>query len=410
MKLKKLCTGVILTVMTVGLTSCQYIEAAFKTPPETEATHLTIHEKMPQSQPESVTETESTKQPSGNTAIEVDMPDVDCRAKELLEEMTLEEKVGQMFIARCPETDGAALAQQYHLGGYVLFGRDFENKTKDQIIADIQGYQSVSAVPMFIAVDEEGGTVNRVSTNPNLRSVPFWASQDLYAEGGFELIASDTEEKCNLLESLGINLNLAPVCDISTNPLDYIYPRTFGQDADMTSQYVETVVSMMNAKKMGSTLKHFPGYGSNSDTHTGISIDPRSYDQLSANDFLPFQAGINAGATSVLVSHNVIQSIEDNVPASLSPKVHEVLREALNFQGIIMTDDLSMDAISEYSGSSDPAVLAVAAGNDLICTTDFTTQIPAVIEAVENGNLTESQIDAAVLRILDAKLALDIIE
>lgn len=132
--------------------------------------------------------------------------------------------------------------------------------------------------------------------------------------------------------------------------------------------------------------------------------------QLAANDFLPFQAGINAGATSVLVSHNVVQSIEDNVPASLSPKVHEVLRETLNFQGIIMTDDLSMDAISEYSGSSDPAVLAVAAGNDLICTTDFTTQIPAVIEAVENGNLTESQIDAAVLRILDAKLALDIIE
>lgn len=140
MKLKKLCTGVILTVMTVGLTSCQYIEAAFKTPPETEATHLTIHEKMPQSQPESVTETESTKQPSGNTAIEVDMPDVDCRAKELLEEMTLEEKVGQMFIARCPETDGAALAQQYHLGGYVLFGRDFENKTKDQMIADYKAY------------------------------------------------------------------------------------------------------------------------------------------------------------------------------------------------------------------------------------------------------------------------------
>lgn len=410
MKLKKLCTGIILTVMTVGLTSCQYIEAAFKTPPETEAAHLTINEKTPQSQPESVMETEVTDSQSENTAAEVVMPDVDCRAKELLEKMTLEEKVGQMFIARCPETDGAALAQQYHLGGYVLFERDFKNKTKDQIIADIQGYQSVSAVPMFIAVDEEGGTVNRVSTNPNLRLVPFWSPRDLYAEGGFELIASDTEEKCNLLGSLGINLNLAPVCDISTNPLDYIYPRTFGQDADLTSQYIETVVSMMNTKKMGSALKHFPGYGSNSDTHTGISIDTRSYDQLASSDFLPFQAGIKAGATSVLVSHNIIQSIEDNVPASLSPKVHDVLRETLNFQGVIMTDDLSMAAVSEYSGSNNPAVLAVAAGNDMICTTDFTTQIPAVIEAVENGSLTESQIDAAVLRILDAKLTLDIIE
>ena len=119
------------------------------------------------------------------------------KAQEILNAMTLEEKVGQMFIARCPEINSVQKVKEYNLGGYILFSRDFSGKTRDEIIQNIQSYQSAAKIPMFIGVDEEGSSVNRVSTNPNLRSVPFWSPQELYAEGGFDLIQSDTQENVN---------------------------------------------------------------------------------------------------------------------------------------------------------------------------------------------------------------------
>ena len=332
------------------------------------------------------------------------------QANALLATMSLEEKVGQMFIARCPEADGASQAAAYHLGGYVLFGRDFENKTQEQVIADIQGYQSSSSIPMFIAVDEEGGTVIRVSQNSLLRPYPFWSPQELYAEGGLELIRTDAEDKSILLKSLGINLNLAPVCDVSTNASDFIYQRSFGQPAAQTAEYVAAVVSTMNEQNMGSTLKHFPGYGSNGDTHTGIAIDSRSYETFTASDFLPFQAGIRENATSVLVSHTIVECMDSEKPASLSPAVHDILRNDLGYNGIIMTDDLSMEAILQYTDGQSAAVQAVLAGNDMLCCTDFTTQVPAVIEAANTGVISQERIDQAVLRILASKIELGIIQ
>ena len=125
------------------------------------------------------------------------------QAEEILNEMTIEEKVGQMFIVRCPKTDAVQKASEYHLGGYILFGRDFSEKTKDEVVETIKSYQEAVEIPLLIGVDEEGGTVNRISTNPRMRAVPFWSPQELYAEGGFELIQSDTQEKCELLRSLG---------------------------------------------------------------------------------------------------------------------------------------------------------------------------------------------------------------
>ena len=161
---------------------------------------------------------------------------------EMIKSMSIEEKVGQMFIVRCPEKNAVEKALKYHLGGYILFAQDFKEKTKQMVIENIQSYQDVSDIKMFIAVDEEGGTVNRLSINKNFRAVPFWSPQELYNEGGWDLIISDTEEKSTLLKSLGINVNLAPVCDISEDPSDYIYNRTFGKNADETSKYVKTVV------------------------------------------------------------------------------------------------------------------------------------------------------------------------
>ena len=375
----------------------------------------TSDEEAPDASQEAGTSGEAAgaaEEPEGSDAAgeQAEEPDpIAARAQELLDGMTLEEKVGQMFIARCPETDAAQLAADYHLGGYILFGRDFKDKTAEQVTTDIQSYQGAAEIPLLIAVDEEGGTVNRVSSNPNLRSSPFRSPQSLYSEGGLELVRSDAQEKCRLLESLGININFAPVCDVSQDPADFIYDRTLGRDAQETSQYVAAVVETMAEEGMGSVLKHFPGYGNNTDTHTGVAYDDRPYDTFLTSDFLPFQAGIDAGADMVLVSHNIVSAMDEASPASLSPEVHRVLREDLGFTGVIVTDDLVMDGVRDFAGDDEAAVLAVQAGNDLLCCTDFQTQVPAVLAAVESGEITEEQIDAAVLRVLTMKLRLGIL-
>lgn len=375
----------------------------------------TSDEEAPDASQEAGTSGEAAgaaEEPEGSDAAgeQAEEPDpIAARAQELLDGMTLEEKVGQMFIARCPETDAAQLAADYHLGGYILFGRDFKDKTAEQVTTDIQSYQDAAEIPLLIAVDEEGGTVNRVSSNPNLRSSPFRSPQSLYSEGGLELVRSDAQEKCRLLESLGININFAPVCDVSQDPADFIYDRTLGRDAQETSQYVAAVVETMAEEGMGSVLKHFPGYGNNTDTHTGVAYDDRPYDTFLTSDFLPFQAGIAAGADMVLVSHNIVSAMDEASPASLSPEVHRVLREDLGFTGVIVTDDLVMDGVRDFAGDDEAAVLAVQAGNDLICCTDFQTQVPAVLAAVESGEITGEQIDAAVLRVLTMKLRLGIL-
>ncbi len=349
-----------------------------------------------------------TLQPSPTT-IPSDQSTLEKAASNILSTMTLEEKIGQMFFVRCKAATAEADIREFHPGGLILFTEDFKNKTKTQVQKNINSYQKASELSLLIGVDEEGGTVNRVSSYSAFRAAPFLSPQKLFEEGGLDLIENDTLEKSALLKSLGINVNLAPVCDVSTNPSDFIYKRSFGKDAEETAEYVKTVVAAMNSKNMGCTLKHFPGYGNNTDTHTGIAIDKRSSDTFYQSDFLPFLAGIKAGAGSIMVSHNIVQCFDSERPASLSPAVHEILRDDLGFQGVILSDDLSMDAIKQYTGEEEAAVTAVLAGNDLLIVTDYEVQIPAVIAAVKDEKISESLIDEAVLRILEWKLSLDII-
>lgn len=336
-------------------------------------------------------------------------PPTQKTAEERLAELSLEEKVGQMFIARCPTTNAAKKAAQYHLGGYILFARDFSGKTPAQVTADIQSYQAAVNIPLLIAVDEEGGTVTRVSRYPAFRSERFPSPQELYQAGGFPAIRADAKEKARLLKSLGINVNFAPVCDVSENPSDYIYKRTLGQNAELTAKFVQTVVEVSRTEQIGSTLKHFPGYGNNTDTHTGIAYDNRPYETFLTSDFLPFRAGIESGADLILVSHNIVRCIDEQYPASLSPRMHEILRTELGFDGVIVTDDLAMQGVQQLYGEDRSAVLAIQAGNDLLCSTNFETQIAAVLSAVKRGELTEAQIDTAVLRILKMKQSLGIL-
>ncbi len=328
---------------------------------------------------------------------------------ELATSMTLEEKVGQLFLARCPETDGAGEAARYHLGGFLLFGRDFENQTPDSVRHAIASYQEAAKIPLLIAVDEEGGTVCRVSCYRAFRGERFASPRQLYSQGGMELVLSAETEKARLLNNLGINVNMAPVCDITTQPSAFMYPRSLGQSPEIVGDFVSGAVARMAREGVGAVMKHFPGYGNNSDTHTGIAVDRRSLTELESADLQPFFSGIQAGGGAILVSHTIVEAIDGSNPASLSPAMHHYLRLAMGFDGVIMTDDLSMDAIADQYGAGEAAVLAVLAGNDLLCSTEYAAQYEAVLEACKTGRVSQEVLDEAVCHVLRWKQSLNLL-
>ena len=335
---------------------------------------------------------------------EITDPEMDYvaqRVEEILSGMTLEEKVGQMFLARMPDS-AAYYAETYQLGGYVLFDVDFNGYSQEEVIERIDSCQAVSKIPMIMSVDEEGGTVTRVSDY--FRDSRFMSPRDVYAEGGWSGIVSDTIEKCELLKELHLNMNLAPVCDLADDYGDFMYDRSFSGDAQEAANFIGWTISTMNQQGIGSSLKHFPGYGNNVDTHTGMAIDYREAQEYYDYDLVPFMEGIEMGASSVMVSHNIVTCFDDYYPASLSPEIHRILREDLGFEGVIITDDLVMGAIQDFCGEVNSAVYAVEAGNDMLISTNFESQFESIMAAIDEGRITEERINESVRRILTMKI------
>lgn len=327
-------------------------------------------------------------------------PLVDDDIRQMVAEMTVRERVAQMMIVSCSDQFTAQYVSEQGAGGVCLFAGPFEWKTAEEVRAMTKGFQDAAKIPMLIAVDEEGGEVNRISLNPNLRRTSFQSPRALYEQGGLNLIKSDAREKSDLLLNLGVNVNFAPVCDVPLTEFDFIYWRSFSNNAKETSEYVDSVVSVMKQQGIGSTLKHFPGYGGSTDTHWGMAWDNRAYSEFETRDFLPFKAGIEAGADSVMISHNIVECMDADKPASLSPAVHKILREQLDFRGVVMTDDLGMGAISTFTKDRNPAVAAISAGNDMIIYWDFESAVNAVTEAVHAYKINITQVDNSVYRIL----------
>ena len=320
----------------------------------------------------------------------------------LIDTMTLEEKVGQILFVRCPETEeevNSLMAK--NPGGILMFQRDFDGLTKDDVISKIDGFQSASKIPLIIGVDEEGGTVVRVSANPNLAREKYKSPQDIYNEGGMEAVIANAKEKSELLLSLGINMNLAPVADVSTNPDTYIYKRSFGKGYEETADFISQTVTAMNDAGIWSVLKHFPGYGEvTGDSHKGTVYNEKSAEDIHSTDLVPFKAGIDAGASCVLVSHNTVNSLDSENPASLSPVIHDILRSELGFDGVIMTDDIAMGAVADMENVY---TKSVNAGNDLLITTDYETGYNQILAAVKSGEISMETLDSAVEHVLKLK-------
>lgn len=368
-----------------------------------------MNQQTNQEEPAASAQTASSTSSATNSSESTASVEEEPTIADQMAHMSLEEKVGQLFFVRVPEINQLEDIRDYHLGGYLLFGRDTENETAESLKQKIRDYQKASTIPLLIGMDEEGGTVTRISRNPALVPAPFLSPQQLYQQGGWQAVDEDTAQKAAIFHDYGISTGLFPVADVSTDPHSFIYDRTIGLDAAGTSEFVRRTVAVLKENQIGSTLKHFPGYGNNRDSHVEIVTDDRSLKELETKDFLPFEAGIKAGADSILVSHNIVTSIDASVPASISKPVHELLRNQLNFKGVIMTDDMDMAGLADFISQSEAGLKALEAGNDLVMSSTYQQQIPVIIAAIKQGDYSEKALDASVKRVLEWKASLGLI-
>lgn len=350
------------------------------------------------------TQTKSNKTKSKTTPKKVKTISTE---EKILSKMSLEEKIGQMFLARVPFNNQANDIKKYKLGGYLFFAKDFANMNTTTLKQKVDSFQKLSNIKMFIGSDEEGGSVTRIS--PILKT-PFKSPKELFKIGGYDEIIKDAKNKAEVLKSVGFNAPLYPVADLTTNPNGFMYPRSLGNNAAQTSKYVEKVVKALDGTGVMSTLKHFPGYGNNADSHIQIIHDSRDLKTIKNNDFKTFQAGIDAGADSILVAHNIVEKIDPKLPASISPKVHDVIRNEMNFNGVIMTDDLDMKGIANFTSQLNAGFQAIKSGNDIVLSSTYAQQIPYIAKKVRNNELSEKEIDKHVMRILKLKNKLHILE
>ena len=324
------------------------------------------------------------------------------KAEEFMKGMTLEEKIGQMLFPRFNLTNYTDDIPIKKPGGFILFSYDFvfnETFIQQYINKSQELSEANVGLPLGLAVDEEGGNVVRVS--PYHRDEGgFPSPQQIYNESGNDGILKIDQEKRDLLRKFFLNVNLAPVADISYNSSDYIYDRTLGRGPEESAEYIEKDVEGYVNDNFTCCAKHFPGYGNNIDTHGDIAIDKRSYEQFQNEDFLTFEAAIRKQIPMILVSHNIVLCKDKKYPASLSKAWHDILRNELNYTGLILTDDLSMGAIKKYTDNISEAVLAVNAGNDILLTSDYYKHYDALMKAADDGKITEETVDKACKRII----------
>ena len=335
-----------------------------------------------------------------------------------LENMTLEEKVAQLFILRPEDLTGVDVAvqagdmtrealEQYPVSGIVYFGQNIQSE--DQLREMIANTKEYSKYPIFIGVDEEGGSLVARVANSGIMDVPIYP--DMIEIGYTE----DPQEAYEVgdgigsyLSDLGFNLDFAPIADVLTNPDNpVIGVRSFGSDAQIDAQMVPQVVNGLQSHGVSACVKHFPGHGdTDSDSHEGQTVSYRTLDDMRETEFLPFKAGIDAGVDFLMVGHISVPEVTgDMTPSSMSEQVVTgLIREELGYDGIIITDSMQMQAVTLFYSPEEAAVQALLAGVDmLLMPEDFPSAYEGVLEAVYDGTLTEERIDESLARIWSVK-------
>lgn len=334
-------------------------------------------------------------------------------ASEIFSEMSLSDKIYQMMFVRPEAITGVTTAtaasdatraalQKYPVGGIVYSKSNM--LSKEQLAGMISHTKSYAKVPLFIATDEEGGKVNRLMDSVGTTKVD---SPYSYKDNGINTASCNAKIIANDMNNLGFNLNFAPVADVWSNPNNaVIAQRAYSNNFREAGNLVDAAVRGFHEGGVCTTLKHFPGHGDTyEDTHTSTAYVSKSRDQLENEELQVFRKGIEAGTDLVMVGHMIVENIDNTAPASLSEKVvTELLRNEMNFTGLIITDSLEMNAVSEHYTGGEAAVRAIKAGNDLLLEPkDLNEAVMAVMNAVSQGEITEQQINEHVLRILEVK-------
>ena len=366
----------------------------------------------PETPSESGPPSENSAPPEGKTETEEIVMETDPAedaVRRMLAEMTLEERVAQMFFAESVDACSAVPGETTP-GGCILFSSDLSGLTSEEVRQKLAELQRNAKIPLLIGTDEEGGTVARVSANADLRSERFSSPRRLYESGGMERVLEEEREKAELLLSLGINVNLAPVCDVTGNPASFMYARSISGDSSAAAEFAARVTAQMSEQGLGWVMRHFPGYGECGDTHQEVIRDPADASLFETAYLEPFRAGAGSGIGGVMVCHNIVEAWDDALPASLSPAVHRRLRKELGEEIVVLTDDLDMRGITGYTDGNEAAILAILAGNDMLLTWNPAKNIDTVTDAVRIGTIPETMIDESVSRILRWKLALGLID
>lgn len=337
-----------------------------------------------------------------------------------IEVMSLEDKVAGLFIVTPEAITGVSKAvkagegtkdalAKYPVGGLVYFAQNMQNA--DQLKEMLENTKLYTIHPLFIAVDEEGGSVARLASKGFAEKVD--SAWKIGQTGDPDNAYQAGVTIGNALNDFGFNLDFAPVADIASVENSYMKDRTYGSDAQTAIPYVVSMMQGLKEQKVTACLKHFPGNGATTqDPHTGIASSDRTAEQFRAEEFAVFQAGIDAGADMIMVSHMeapalTVGSVEPYMPCSLSKAVvTDILRNELGFDGVIITDALNMGAISNYYSSDEAAIYALQAGCDmLLMPENFEEAYNGVLQAVKDGTISEERIDDSLRRIYRIKYA-----
>lgn len=341
-------------------------------------------------------------------------PDPDAeirnRAQAKLSKMTLDEKLGSMIIAgvegTAPTEKTKSMLQNQHVGGIIFYKNNVETPEKlVTYINQLKTWNEQNTSSLFISIDEEGGKVSRL---PGIEKIPTAKSigktEDLtYAQSIGEYLG-------NASKTMGINMDYAPVLDINSNPNNpVIGNRSYGTTATIVSKIGRAVMKGIQSTGTIPVVKHFPGHGDTSvDSHLDLPVVHKSLKQLQSFEWKPFEDAVAEGADSVMIAHILFPKIDNKFPASLSPTIiTDQLRNKIGFQGVVMTDDLTMGAISKNYGMGKAAVQSVQAGSDILLVAHGYENVSNVIKElksnIDSGTITEKRIDESVLRILMLK-------
>ncbi len=348
-------------------------------------------------------------------------------AKTILADMSLEEKIWQLFIADIDQLTGVNhttasgdttknAIEEKPVGGVIYFTDNLKDRSQTEDM--IRNLQSYAGIELFIGVDEEGGTqqndgVTRLGGRSDFDVTDFGLMYDV----------GNTDEAYKVgktlgmqLQALGFNLDFAPVADVWTNPENQVIgKRAFSKEPDNAANMVRNCVRGFEEANLLCTLKHFPGHGdTKADSHKGSVSSEKTLEELRKCELIPFRAGIDAGAPLVMMGHITLPNVAgaEEVPATFSKAiVTDLLRNEMGFQGLVVTDAMNMGAIIDHYDPDEAAVLAIQAGVDLILMpADLDQAFQGIRKAVENGDLSEERIDESVLRILETKLRYNIIK